>query len=59
LPSGYTSGRIDVKKVLATTKPNPNSFYFICGRQDFVGDIWRALTTAGIDQGQIATETFF
>jgi ferredoxin-NADP reductase len=59
LPANYESGRIDVALILSKQKPDHSKFYFICGRENFVGDIWRALVAAGVAENKIATETFF
>jgi nitric oxide dioxygenase len=59
LPAGYEAGRIDVAKTLSARKHSPETFFFICGRESFVGDIWRALVAAGVAEDKIATETFY
>ncbi|MCL2037750.1 FAD-binding oxidoreductase [Candidatus Saccharibacteria bacterium] len=59
LPDSYEKGRIDIAKILNRQKPEPEKFYFICGRQNFVGDIWHALVVAGVAENKIATETFY
>jgi ferredoxin-NADP reductase len=59
LPVGFRAGRIDVKKILARRMPSPETFYFICGREDFVGDMWRGLIASSVPENKIATETFF
>jgi ferredoxin-NADP reductase len=59
LPKEFISGRIDVPKLLATKKRDPETFFFICGREDFVGEMWRKLTENGVLDSKIATEAFF
>ena len=59
VPSGFRKGRINIGKALAEETPSPDSFYFICGHEGFVGDIWRALVEAGISEDKIATEAFY
>ncbi len=55
IPRGYEKGRIKVSQ----QSLKPESFYFICGRQSFVGDIWHDLVAAGVLENKIATETFY
>jgi ring-1,2-phenylacetyl-CoA epoxidase subunit PaaE len=54
-PKPYKLGRIDIAK----QKLPADSFYFVCGRESFVGDIWHALVAAGVAEEKIATETFY
>jgi ferredoxin-NADP reductase len=55
VPKTYRLGRIDIAK----QKLPADSFYFICGRESFVGDIWHALVATGVAEDKIATETFY
>lgn len=59
IPAGYEKGRIDVAKMLSQSKSTPSTFFFICGHENFVGDIWRNLVAAGVPENQLATETFY
>ena len=55
----YNQGRINIAETISRMKPDAKSFYFICGRESFAGDMWRALVEAEIDAKNIATETFY
>jgi len=59
LPPGYELGRINVTKMLSKKNYDSETFFFICGREEFVGSMWHALTNAEISDNKIATETFF
>jgi ferredoxin-NADP reductase len=55
VPKPYKPGHINIAK----QKLPADSFYFICGRESFVGDIWHALVAVGVAEEKIATETFY
>lgn len=58
LPDGYVARRICAADILSAQNRDPETFYFMCGREDFVKNIWRGLINSGISESQIATEAF-
>ena len=55
--SSFINRRIDITDVQEFID-GKTSFY-ICGSQDFVGAMWRLLSSQGVNERAISTETFF
>lgn len=54
---GWRNGRFEVAKIVSEV---PGDVHFlVCGSLPFVRDVWQKLTTAGVDESHISTETFF
>ena len=54
---GWHNGRFEVAKTVSEV---PSEAYFlVCGSLPFVRDVWQKLTTAGVNESHISTETFF
>ena len=54
---GWHNGRFEVAKIVAETPDDAH--FLVCGSLPFVRDVWQKLTTAGVDESHISTETFF
>ena len=54
---GWYNGRFEVTKI-ASEVPS-DAHFLVCGSLPFVRDVWQKLTTAGVDESHISTETFF
>ena len=54
---GWHNGRFEVAKIVSEVPSN--AYFLVCGSLPFVRDVWQKLTTAGVNESHISTETFF
>lgn len=54
---GWRNGRFEVAKIVAEMPDDAH--FLVCGSLPFVRDVWQKLTTAGVNESHISTETFF
>ncbi len=55
--NGWYNGRFDVAKIVGEVPEDAH--FLVCGSLSFVRDVWQKLTTCGVAEARISTETFF
>lgn len=55
--NGWHNGRFEVANIVEEVPDDAH--FLVCGSLPFVRDVWQKLTTAGVNESHISTETFF